>query len=239
MDLKIQNIDIPIISDNIILKGSIYSTSETPLKSPWIIILSGFLAHRDSKFVKAFSERFALAGYYVLAYDYRGHGETAKQTDRIDFIKATPKIFSDIHEVISWILDRQSNKLLDDKIVLFGRSYGGAIILTHGFIDQRAKILIALCSRYDYSTVDIKIPEDLIKKMSPKYFLKNDMQNNNRILIGHCKDDQRMPFKNILQIKEQLGLSDENVIIYDNGGHSFEGHREELFERVIQFLQKL
>ena len=81
MDLKIQNIDIPIVSDNITLKGSIYSTSNTPLKAPWIIILSGFLAHRGSKFVKAFSERFVGAGYYVLAYDYRGHGETAKERE--------------------------------------------------------------------------------------------------------------------------------------------------------------
>lgn len=239
MALKTENIDIPILSDNFTLKGSIYYTSQTPLKAPWIIILAGFLAHRGSKFVKGFSERFANAGYYVLAYDYRGHGESLKGTERFDFIKATPKIFSDIHDVISWILDNQSNRLLDDKIALFGRSYGGAIILTHGFIDQRAKILVALCTRYDYTTVELKVPQDLVEKMSPKYFLKNDPLNNKRILIGHCKDDKRMPFENIFQIKKHLGLSDENVIIYDNGGHSFEGHRDQLFKRATEFLKKL
>jgi len=237
--LKTENIDIPIKSENIKLKGSIYYTSKTPLKAPWIIILAGFLAHRGSKFVKAFSERFARVGYYVLSYDYRGHGETEKETDRVDFIKVTPKIFSDIHEVISWILENQSNRLLDDKIALFGRSYGGAIILTHGFIDKRAKILIALCTRYDYNTVNLKVPQDLVEKISPKYFLKNDPLNNDRILIGHCKDDIRMPFENVIQIKEYLGLNDKNVLIYDKGGHSFEGQRDHLFNCSIKFLKKL
>ncbi len=239
IDLKIENIDIPIKSDNIKLKGSIYYTSNTPLKAPWIIILPGFLAHRGTKFVKAFCERFADAGNYVLSYDYRDHGEHLKKTHSFDFIKTTPKIFSDIHEVISWIIETQTERLLGKKIALFGRSYGGAIILTHGFIDERAKILIALCTRYDYSTVQLKISDDLVKKMSPKYFIDNNPLNNERILIAHCKDDLRMPFENILQIKEHLGLKSENVLVYEVGGHSFKGHRDELFEKVKDFLKKL
>jgi len=239
IDLKTENIDIPLKLDNIQLKGSIYYSSNTPSKAPWIIILAGFLAHRGSKFVINFCERFAKAGYFVISYDYRGHGETKKETGNFDFIKATPKIFSDIHDVISWIIETQSKRLLDRKIVLFGRSYGGAIILTHGFIDQRAKMLIALCTRYDYTTVQIKMPNDLVKKISPKHFINKDPLNNERILLAHCKDDFRIPFENILQIKEQLGLKDENVLIYENGDHSFEGHRDELFDQVKEFLKKL
>ncbi len=239
IDLKIENIDIPLKPDNIQLKGSIYYTSNTPSKAPWIIILAGFLAHRGSKFVLNFCERFANAGYFAISYDYRGHGETKKETGSFDFIKTTPKIFSDIHDVISWIIETQSKRLLDNKIVLFGRSYGGAIILTHGFIDQRVKILIALCTRYDYTTVQLKIPNDLVKQVSPKHFICKDPLNNERILLAHCKDDARIPFENVLQIKEHLGLKSENVLIYENGGHSFEGHRDQLFEQVKEFLKKL
>lgn len=242
MDLKTENIEIPIKSDNIKLKGSIYYTSTTPLKAQWIIILAGFLAHRGSKFVKAFSDKFIRAGYYVLAYDYRGHGESIKDANKFDLYKITPKIFSDIHEIISWVLKNQSHRLIEEKIILFGRSYGGAIILTHGFIDQRVKALIALCARYDYMTVQLKISDDLkeavSKKISPKFFLKKDPSNNKRILLAHCKDDDRIPFENVLQIKQHLGLKDENVLIYDKGGHSFEGHRDELFKSVIEFLKK-
>lgn len=238
LDIKIENIEIPITSDNITLKGSIYYTSMTPLKAPWIIVLTGFLAHRGSKFVKAFSERFAKAGYYVLSYDYRGHGENRK-TNRFDFIKTTPKIFSDIHEIINWVLKTQSIRILDDIIILFGRSYGGAIILTEGYKDQRVKILIALCARYDYNTVPFEMPNELIIKISPRYFINKSYLNNERILLAHCKDDNRIPFENILKIKQHLGLQDENVLIYDKGGHSFEGHREELFQSILQFLKKL
>ena len=151
MDIKIENIDIPIEEENFCLKSSIYYTENTPPKAPWIIILAGLLYHRETKFVKSYIERFANAGYYVLSYDYRGHGETVKETGRLNYFKMMPKIYMDIHEAISWILDNQSNRILKDKIVLFGRSAGGAVILTRGFIDERAKILIPLCTRYDYN----------------------------------------------------------------------------------------
>ena len=237
-NIQIENIDIPIKSDNINLKGSIYYSSNTPLKAPWIINLAGMRDHRESYFVKLFSEKFANAGYYVLAYDYRGHGETAKQTGK-NVLKMMAKIFSDLNEVITWIIGTQSERLLENKIGLFGRSWGGAIILTRGFIDQRVKILIALCTRYDYDTVgSIKFPEEVVKNVSPKYFLKKNSQNSKRILIAHCRDDPRIPFENLIQIKHQLGLPDENVLIYDSGGHSFKGYREDIFEKALQFLKK-
>ena len=243
VDIKIENVDIPIEEENINLKGSIYNTEKTPPKAPWVIVLAGLLSHRETKFVKSYIERFANAGYYVLSYDYRGHGETVKETGRLNYFKMILKIYTDIHKVISWILDNQSNRILKDQIILFGRSAGGAIILTHGFIDERAKILIALCTRYDYNTVDfsgrIKYPQDLIEKISPKYFLKKDLLNNDRILLGHCKDDGRIPFENVIQIKEDLGLSDENLMIFEDGDHSFKGHRDELFELCIEFLKKI
>ena len=237
-NITIENVDIPIKSDNINLKGSIYFSSKTPPKGKWIINLPGAGDTRESYFSKVFSEKFALAGFYVLSYDYRAHGETAKQTGK-NIFKHTPAIFTDIKEVISWILSTQSERLLEDKIALFGRSFGGAIILTQGFLDKRAKILIALCTRYDYHSLKIKYPEDIIQKISPIYFLKNDPQNNERILIAHCENDDQIPFNNIFQIKEHLGLDDENVITYEGGSHAFRDHREQLFERVLEFLKRL
>lgn len=241
--MEIENVDIFIKADNIKLKGSIYYTSKTPLKAAWVIILAGFLAHRGSDFEQFFIERFANEGYYVLSYDYRGHGENTNGINKFDLYKKTPKIFSDIREVLSWVMENQSNRILEEKIILFGRSYGGAIVLTYGFIDKRVKRIVALCSRYDYSTVQIKVPDDLkismSKKISPKYFLVLSPSNNERILLAHCKDDRRIPFENVLEIKEHLGLRDENVLIYEDGGHSFEGHRDHLFEKVIKFLKKI
>jgi esterase/lipase len=242
-NLEFEDVDIPIKTDNITLKGTIYYTPDTPLKAPWIIILSGFLAHRGSDFVKDFIERFAKENYYVLSYDYRGHGENRNNIDKFELYKITPKIFSDVYEVVSWVLESQSNRILENKIVLFGRSYGGAIILTYGFKDDRVKKLIALCARYDYSTVQIKIPNDLkvnmSKVISPKYFLINNPNNNERILLAHCKDDKQIPFSNVLEIKEHLGLSEDNVLVYENGGHSFEGHKDHLFKHIIEFLKEL
>ena len=237
-DLMIHNVEIPTKSDEITLKGSIYYTPKTASKAPFIIILPGFLEHRESGFVKFFSEKFASAGYYVLSYDYRAHGKT-KTKYGYRWNKIFPLIFSDIHIVLDWIFEHQSEKLLEDKIALVGRSLGGAIVLSHGFIDDRAKILIALSPRYDYHTTQIKFQEVTIKKISPHNFLKRDHCNNDRILIAHCKDDNRIPFQNLLQIEEHLELNDENVIKFDNGGHSFKGHRQEIFKYFLKFLKKL
>jgi predicted alpha/beta-fold hydrolase len=236
-NMLIENIDIPIEEDNINLKSSIYYTSETPSKSPWIINCAGLYDHRESPFVQIYTKKFVNAGYYVLSYDYRAHGETKKQT-RGPWLKHIFKIFSDINIVISWIIDNQSQRLLEDKIVLFGRSLGAAMILTQGYTNQYAKKLIALCARYDYAQIkNIEFPQDVIEHISPKYYLKQDPANLNRILIAHCKDDPRIPFDHFREIKSHLGFDNHNAIEYDTGGHSFKGNREDLFHRVLDFIQ--
>jgi len=226
--IELENIDIPIKDENLFLKGTIYSSPNTPKKAPFMINLAGLLDHRESYFVKFFTEKFAEAGFYVLSYDYRAHGETKKQTgSRWD--KMAVQIFSDIQVVIDWVLTHQSYRLLEEKIILFGRSMGGAIILTHGFLNKKVKALIALCTRYDYHTTTIKFQEDIIQKISPKYFLKNMPSN----------DDNRIPFSNLSFIKKQLSLNAENVIQFEEGGHSFKGHREDIFNASLKFIKKI
>lgn len=236
--MKIENIDIPIKDEDLTLKGSIYSSSITPEKAPFIINLAGLLDHRESYFVKYFTENFVNAGFYVLSYDYRAHGETKKQTgSRWD--KMVVQIFSDIHIVIDWVFTHQSYRILEQKLILFGRSLGGAIILTQGFLNKKIKVLIALCTRYDYHTTRIKFQEEIVQKISPKYFLEDEPSNNKRILIAHCKDDNRIPFSNLSQIKKHLNLNAENVIQFEDGGHSFKGHREDIFNASLKFIKKI
>jgi predicted alpha/beta-fold hydrolase len=236
--IEIENIDIPIKGEDLFLKGSIFFSPNIPKKAPFVINLAGLLDHRESYFVKYFTEKFVDAGFYVLSYDYRGHGETKKQTgSRWD--RMVVQIFSDVQIVIDWVLTHQAYRLLEKKIILFGRSMGGAIILTQGFLNKKIKALIALCARYDYHTTTIKFQEEIVQKISPKYFLKNEPSNNKRILLAHCKDDKRIPFSNLSQIKKQLGLNSENTIQFEAGGHSFKGHREDIFNASLKFIKKI
>ena len=235
----VEDIEIPVEDGKINLIGSIYYSRDTPKVSSWVIILSGFMEHRKGKFVQIFVERFVNANYYVLAYDHRAHGDTIKYTGR-NWLKMIDKIYSDLPKVIDWLFETQKEKILDDKVALFGRSFGGAVILTRGFKEKRITKLVALCTRYDYASFkagSIKFNEDDIKTMSPKYFLQKDPSNNDRILIAHCKDDERIPFHNLQLIKEKLGLSDANAIAYETGGHSFRGNRENIFNAAIRFFE--
>ncbi len=235
--MKREYVDIPVKKDPLFLKGTIYSSPNTPSVAPWIINCPGLLNTRESSFVRFFSEKFAQAGSNVISYDYRAHGETAKQTGR-NWLKQLPKIFTDLSETISWLSKKYSDMIREDKIYLFGRSLGGAIILTEGFIDDRVKKIVSCCTRYDYHSVSkIRFPEDVIKKISPMNFLQKNPKNKNRILIAHCKDDRQIPFENLDLIKTHLDLPEENVVIFEKGGHSFRGHREDLYRRAQQFFQ--
>jgi predicted alpha/beta-fold hydrolase len=236
-DIRVENVDIPV-DENVFLKASIYYISQQQGKSPFIINCPALLEHRRSKFVQFFTDKFVSEGFYVLSYDYRGHGETAKQT-RKNWFYHIADIFSDINKVVSWIIEHQRTRLLGKKIFTFGRSFGGAILLTNGFIDKRIEKIIALCTRFDYHTTTVKFSEDVIKLISPKFFIKKEPNNNKRFMLGHCRDDDQIPFENLKQIKNQLGLRDQNVLIFDEGGHSFKGHREEVFEKCLRFLKDL
>ncbi|TFF97289.1 MAG: hypothetical protein EU547_04755 [Promethearchaeota archaeon] len=153
-------------------------------------------------------------------------------------MKLLPEIFSDLHKTIDWLLQSQEGRILEKSINLFGRSLGGAIILTEGFIDKRVRKIIACCTRYDYHSVaKIRFPEEVITKISPMYFLKKETMNKSRILIAHCRDDKQIPFKNLKLIKKRLDLPDDNVLIYSEGGHSFRGHREDLFQEALKCLK--
>ncbi|TXT61032.1 MAG: Alpha/beta hydrolase family protein [Promethearchaeota archaeon] len=77
----------------------------------------------------------------------------------------------------------------------------------------------------------------MIRKISPVYFLEDKSSNKDRILLAHCRDDPQIPFENLKSIQEHLNLPDSNVIIYDTGGHSFKNHREDLFQKTLEFLK--
>lgn len=235
MEITEELVDIPVDKGSLNLKGSIYYSENTQMKAPFIINVAGLNQHREKYLEKYFSEQFASKGFYVLGYDHRAHGETKKQTGSL-WLKHMNEIFNDLNRVITWILESQVNRLLDGKIALFGRSLGGAMILTHGYVDERVFKLIALCTRYDYHTTTVKFPEDVISKISLKNVSVKMNNNNSRILLAHCKDDEFIPFDNLFQIKDHFGLDDKNIIVYETGGHSFKGHREEIIQKTIDFI---
>ena len=235
MEITEELVDIPVDNGGLSLKGSIYYSEKTQKKAPFIVNVAGLNQHREKYLEKYFSEQFASKGFYVLGYDHRAHGETKKQTGSL-WLKHMKEIFNDLNRVITWILDSQVNRLLDGKIALFGRSLGGAMILTHGYVDERVFKLIALCARYDYHTTTVKFPEDVISKISLKNISIKIDNNNSRILLAHCKDDEFIPFENLYQIKDHLGLDDKNIVVYETGGHSFKGHREEIIQKTIDFI---
>ena len=66
MEIHVEDIDIPVEDGRITLKGSIYFLENITTRAPWIINFAGLMDHRESYFVKYYTEKFANNGYYVL-----------------------------------------------------------------------------------------------------------------------------------------------------------------------------
>ncbi|WP_150466152.1 UilS family quorum-quenching N-acyl-homoserine lactonase [Francisella sp. SYW-2] len=103
-------------------------------KYPAIILCHGFAGFKEV-LLPAYAEAFAMAGYVVLNFDYRGFGESEGERGRL-----VPKLqIEDIHSAIDYVagLDFVDS----NKIGLWGTSYGGANAITAAAQNDLVKCL--------------------------------------------------------------------------------------------------
>ena len=43
----------------------------------------------------------------------------------------------------------------------------------------------------------------------------------------------------MISIKKHLGLSDENAIVYEKGGHDFNDHHDDIVKEALNFLKNI
>jgi pimeloyl-ACP methyl ester carboxylesterase len=85
---------------------------------------------------------------------------------------------------------------------------------------------------------------DILDSVSPKTFARRLYESDDIILqnlrkkeiyLLHCKDDPLVIYSiNFIKNKEDFKVPDENTLIFEDGGHDFSGHEEE----VMNFLKK-
>lgn len=103
---------------------------------PGIVLCHGFTGIKEL-ILPDYARRFAGAGYVVLAFDYRGFGESEGQRGRLIPVEQV----RDIRNSITFMetLDEVDPK----RIGLWGTSYGGANVIQVAGIDERAKCVVA------------------------------------------------------------------------------------------------
>lgn len=132
----IKTLQVNFLSENIRISGTIYLPELYTIdsKMPGIILCQGFAATKEM-LLPVYAEKFAQNGYIVLAFDYRGFGDSGGEPGRL-----VPKLqIEDIKNATSFLASFDG--IDADRIGLWGSSYGGANAIIAASMDGRVKCL--------------------------------------------------------------------------------------------------
>ena len=125
-------------------RGTLSSAMYTPFdargSAPWALVLHGGLG-TDREQVLDVACELSLKGYYVVAPDLYGHGQSEGKTASLGLADS-----QDVHAWIGWILRQQS----DARIVIFGQDEGAVAALLAASEGLDAHVAaVAVDSAYD------------------------------------------------------------------------------------------
>ncbi len=130
----ISDVVVKFDSDGIPLAG-IYSTKNEAGRVPGLILAHGFAGAR----YPAMAAHFADLGYGVLAFDFRGYGQSSGERGRV----IPREQASDIRNAVTWLANRSD--IDPARIGVVGSSLGGAIAIMAAAEDDRIKVCVAGC----------------------------------------------------------------------------------------------
>ncbi|NVM54003.1 MAG: alpha/beta fold hydrolase [Candidatus Helarchaeota archaeon] len=233
------------LKDGILIHGEIL-TGSTKDSSPVVLVCHGHLGSVETIYPIAYP--LVVQGYKVVCYNHRGHGKKPFKSGGKPF--ELVKISMDVQQVVDYIVSRPD--LNHEKLAAVGFSLGGYTLLTGGYIDPRIKLVMAFCAGHDWSEMNhywrwyirlfyrlaklpIYPPDDLNRKLSPKYFLERKIENK-IVCLAHAKNDILVPYDAFLKNKELLGLPDEQTIVFERGDHGFTGQTTVYLSQIIKWL---
>ncbi len=117
--------------------GYFYVPAGANEKIPCVVLANGFSGTMDW-ILPSFAERFALAGFAVLIFDYRHLGESGGKPRQLIDIK---KQREDLRNAIQFA--RTYNGIDPDKIALWGTSLGGSHVIETAANDPSIALVIA------------------------------------------------------------------------------------------------
>jgi len=129
--------NIQFYSENCKIEGHLYlpNSINEGEKIPAIILCHGFAGVKEM-LLPPYAEKFSKAGYAVLAFDYRGFGES----EGIEGALIPANQVVDIRNAITFL--ETVPEIDQANIGLWGSSYGGANVISTALLDKRVKCLV-------------------------------------------------------------------------------------------------
>ncbi|MCP4156593.1 MAG: alpha/beta fold hydrolase [bacterium] len=128
--------DVSFYSDGALVKGFLYIPDgmEEKERRPAIVLCHGFAGVKEL-LLPAYAEAFCNSGFVVLAFDYRGFGESEGVAGKL----VPREQIVDIRCAVTYM---QSLSQVDpERVGLWGTSFGGANAIVTASLDKRVKCL--------------------------------------------------------------------------------------------------
>ena len=125
-------------SDGLSLAGILHVPDGVKEKRPAIAVLHGFGGNKDGKTHEIEASMYESWGYVALRFDMRGCGESEGVHGRI----LCHDQVADTKNAISWLAQRP--EVVADRIAVSGQSFGGAVAVYTGGVDERVAAVVSI-----------------------------------------------------------------------------------------------
>ncbi len=169
---------------------------------PLIIYCHGIGSQRD--FDLRIPIEFSKRGFYVVALDYQGHGESGGNIINIDPTTNIPALAQDCSKLLDKLetLPFYSN-VNTSQIGLIGHSLGGMVVLMNQALDPRFNITVAWAPLVNFDPQQLGIVNtDNYDPYIPVNLL-NKTNTNNLLIIMHV-DDEALDFTSQALVAQNL-----------------------------------
>ena len=129
---------VSIPSDGQQLSGILHVPDDAREPLPAVVVMHGFGGNKDGDTHRIEAELYASLGYVVLRFDMRGCGESEGQPGRI----LCQDEVADARNVVSWLAAQP--QVRGDRIMLSGQSFGAAVGIYAGAVDQRVNAVVSI-----------------------------------------------------------------------------------------------
>ena len=135
--IKTENVEFQ--SDGLILRGVLYTPEDAANQAPRpaFIILHGFGGTYEGRDARVAAELFTQLGYVTLLFDFRGCGRSDGPRGRIICLEQV----RDTQNAITFLQSRPG--IASDRIALAGSSFGAAVAVYTGGVDQRVAAVMS------------------------------------------------------------------------------------------------
>ena len=128
-------------SDGLRLSGVVHTPEglKPGKKRPAMLVLHGFGTSKTGGSSQTTCEMFARWGYIALRFDYRGCGESEGERGRVICLEEV----EDTRNALTWMATRDD--VDPNRIGVIGQSFGAAVAVYAGGIDERFAAVISSC----------------------------------------------------------------------------------------------